>query len=313
MTGQEQDQEQTPATPVAQGAAPILRPSARYPRRLGAWPLGASLLTHGLVVGIVAIALATAPAGKKRQAPPPPPPPVPVAILTPPPAATPKPLPPAQGDIPVKATPKPTPKPTPTPMATPRPSPTPAPSATPKATPKPKPTPKPSPTLTKEQKQFKTMRKIPYFAKMSDAELRKQKLPPGMTSWDEVIEMGEKLDGLDWLFLPPETGKAPASGAPQPNIPTASPVPSAMPSPVESVDPEGNHSLTFALEDKTTFLVTWKDGDEKATVVYKPENAKPDEPERTFQVPYSADRDKFMADIQSGYFEALFNPPSPQP
>jgi hypothetical protein len=305
MNGQEQDTP-TPPTPVGEATSP---PSARHPRRLGAAPVGMSFLAHGLTVGAVALVLAFQPAGKRKQAPPPVP--VPVVIVTPAPASTPKPLPKAVGDLLVKASPTPVPTPSATPTPKPSPSATPKAKPTPKATPKP--TPKPTPKVSKEQAQFKQMRKIPYFSKMSDAELRKQKLPPGMKSWDEVMEMGKKLDGLNWLFLPPETGKPP-SGAPGANVPTAAPseVPSAMPSPVESVDPEGNHSLTFAME-KTVFLVNWKDGDEKATVLYKPEDAPEDEPQKTFQVPYSADREKFMADIYNGYVEALFNPPSPNP
>ena len=302
MLGQDQDN-QTSTSPVES----VSPPSARHPRRLGAWPIGLSLLTHGVALGAVVAAIALQPAGKRKQAPPPPTP-VPVVIVTPP-AATPKPLPKAPGDLLVKASPTPTPTATPTP----KPSPTPTPRATPKATPTPRPTPKPTPKVSKEQRQFAQMRKIPYFSKMTDAELRKQKLPPGMKSWDEVMEMGEKLDGLNWLFLPPETGKPP-SDAPRSAVPTAasSAVPSAMPSPVESVDPEGNHALTFSMEQQV-FVVRWKDGDEKAQVSYKPENAPPDEPEKTFEVPYSADREKFLADIYSGYIEALFNPPSPQP
>jgi hypothetical protein len=69
-------------------------------------------------------------------------------------------------------------------------------------------TPSPRTVNAKKHAEFQVMRSIPYFSTMSDEELREQRIPPGMHSWGEVTVMGKRLDGLNWLFLPPETGPA---------------------------------------------------------------------------------------------------------
>lgn len=291
-------------------SAPPRPPSSRHPRMMRGGPLAASVLTHALVFGLAA--LATFLPGSKPQKKPPPPA-VPVVVVTPPPTQASPPPRKAEGDLPVRAKPTPTPQPTATP--TPRPTPTPS----PRATPTPRPTPKATPTPTPEQRQFKTMRQIPYFKDMTDEELRKQKLPPGMTDWSEVIEMGKELDGLNWLFLPPETNKPPAEGEPQ-----TAPVPQARPTPYEEVDPDGMHTLVFQQDDQI-FTARWQEGDENVVVTYEdapPPGASPSpspspeatpDPARTFEVPYVEDRETLIADILTGYIESLFNAPSPSP
>jgi hypothetical protein len=122
--------------------------------------------------------------------------------------------------------------------------------------------------------------------------------------------MGKKLDGLNWNFNMPPTGQARTPAPAGSNAPSATPSP--MPSPIESVDPDGHHTLSFQMEEQD-FLATWTEGDAQVTVVYKPKDAKPEDPSKTFQVPYSADRDKLMADLQNGYLESLFAAPSPTP
>lgn len=258
-------------------------------------------------------------------------------VLTPPsPTASPKPRPKAVGDLPVKrATPEPTPQPTPTPTPTPKPSASPTPMSTPRprptATPTPKPTPRPKRTASpEEKKKFEQMRKIPYFSKMTEEQMRKQPIPPGFKDWGQVMEMGKKLDGLEWLFMPPETGgdlvkkspkpsKAPSApptpaSAPPTPIGALTPAPSAspttLPSPEVSTDPDGTNVMRFQVE-KTVFTVTWKVLDDVAVVTFKPEDAPTDEPGRTYEVVWDDDRQKLLQAILAGWAKAVSESPNP--
>lgn len=306
-----------------------------FARRLHARSLAGSVGVH---VGVLLLLVWASGLGPTK---PPPRPPIPIVLLTPAPKVTPKPRPKAIGDLPVRATPAPTPQPTPTP--TPKPSPTPTPKASPKPTPKPtprptpRPTPKPTPTpkaqpsvSPAERKKFEEMRKIPYFSKMTEEQLRKQPLPPGFKDWGQVGEMGKKLDGLQWLFLPPETGTpgqespAPASAAPsrRPHValpvvrrspsPGASPEgsPSPLPSPLVEKTDAGVNVMRFQVET-TVFTVTWGDAAENAVVEFKPEDAPEDQPGRTFEVPVDVDQAKFLQAVLDGWTKALEESPAP--
>lgn len=183
------------------------------------------------------------------------------------------------------------------------------------------------------------MKKIPYFSKMSEEQLRKQPMPPGFKDWGQVLEMGKKLDGLEWLFLPPETGDnggastppakpSPGGSAPpqatarpttRPGTPAPEASPGASPSPLPSPQIEkteaGLNAMRFQVE-KTVFTVTWGDDAKNAVVEFRPEDAPEDEPGRTFEVPVEQDLTKFLQDILAGWTKALEaspSPPSPSP
>ncbi|MEB3197618.1 MAG: hypothetical protein VKP62_10490 [Candidatus Sericytochromatia bacterium] len=179
---------------------------------------------------------------------------IPVAIVAPQPTPTPRPRPRAQGDLPVRPRHTPAPTPTPTPRPTPMAKPSPRPSATPTPRPTMRPTTLPTPPATRrEAEQFAKMRRIPYFAKMTDAQLRQFPMPPGLKDWGEVERIGKQLDGLQWLFLPPETGIAASPDAHAstalwaPDVPGVSPLP--WPSPQVSTDPDGQELWAFQVQD----------------------------------------------------------------
>jgi hypothetical protein len=51
------------------------------------------------------------------------------------------------------------------------------------------------PAAQSEAARFKLMRTMPFYAHMSDAELRRQKLPPGFKRWEDVAAMNQQLQG----------------------------------------------------------------------------------------------------------------------
>ena len=340
----------TPAQPPAAAPGVGMRVEGRhaprtFTKRVHGRSFAGSFGVHALLFALMAWSTGLGPT--KR----PPAPPIPVTLLSPLPQTTPKPRPKARGDLATRATPAPTPSPTPTPKPSPSPTarPTPKPSAkpTPRPTPKPtpRPTPKPTPTgkptpTPAERKTFEQMRKIPYFSKMSEEQLRKQPIPPGFKDWGQVEEMGRKLDGLQWLFLPPETGEQPAASAPpataapsaapatprpatpRPGTPApgASGSPSPLPSPeIEKTD-GGVNVMRFQVETTpkaTAFTVTWgdeqPDGEAKAVVEFKPVDAPEDQPGRTFEVKVDKDQQKFLQEILAGWAKALEESPPPTP
>lgn len=203
-----------------------------------AW--GLSLALH-LAVAALAVWL---PAQAARRLPPPPRVrPVPRELvlldLLNPAAASP----PPGGTLPIAPTPRPSLAPRPTPHPTPRPSPGPTARPTPGPTPTPlpratiRPTPLPTPRILStpsarpslapstvpssppippavdDHAVFEVLRRDPAFRGMTDEQIRKTPLPPGMTSWREVLKMTGQLDQLDWTGTPPQTGQDAATGS----------------------------------------------------------------------------------------------------
>lgn len=280
----------------------------------------AGSLGFHLLVAVLFVALA---ASHPRAVPPPPRltgSPVPVVVMTP--LASAKPLPKPTGDLLVKASPTPTPTPvptaTPTPLATPRPSPSPSPRPsarpsprpTPKPTPRPTPRPKATPTPTsakakaEEQRKFKNMRKFfSYFKDMSDEQLRKQPLPHGLKSWDDVVGIATMLDALP-NFVPPPTNVSPEPGASPAVSRSPEGSPSPQPSPLEFDEPDGRHALAFQVENNVV-TARWKPGDARAIVTFRPKDAPPEDLGVTFDVAYDPDRKKYLDNILQGYLKAL--------
>lgn len=310
--------------PAARDSEKAPLPSRRFrPRRVR--PVLLSALGHVLLV-VAAIAgaawLLTLGGSSRRQPASRPSPPL-VWLQPPPPAETaPPPRPTPPGDLPVRRPgPSPTPSPSPTATPSPRPSlrPSAAPSPRPSASPSPArpPSPRPSPSLNPRARQLATMRQIPYFAKMSDAELLKQPLPPGMKDWGEVIEMGKKLDGLNWLFMPPDTNPAP-SAAPGASAPGAA-VWTTLP-------PGDGETARYQLErDGKRFLIRKRAGDAEldVTVYALPPGASPPPvgeapagvlPEAAFKAPDAERQEEREALVLQAYLEALMmlsSPPVP--
>lgn len=331
-----------PAAPPPVGMRVEGRHAPRtFGRRVHTRSFAGSLGAHVVLFALLAWAGGITPS--KR----PPAPAIPLTLLSPLPQTTPKPRPKARGDLATRATPaptpspSPTPKPSPTPMAKPTPKPTakptpkPTPRPTPRPTPKPTATPKARPTATPaERKKFEQMRRIPYFAKMSEEQLRKQPIPPGFKDWGQVEEMGKKLDGLQWLFLPPETGEQPVPSTAPGGTPTAAPTaqpatprptagtttpapgasgsPSPLPSPLIEKTDGGLNVMRFQVET-TVFTVTWGETAEKAVVEFKPEDAAEDQPGRTFEVEVDPDLKVFLPEILRVWQEEIEKSPPPSP
>lgn len=232
--------------------------------RLGA--LGASTLVHLLMLGVFVLPGTTA---VRRMAPRPVPSlPVVMALVELEKKA------PVQdhGTVPI---------PRPTPAATPKPKPTQAPKVAAK------PTPKPSPSEDPQKKIFDELRKYKEYTGMTDEQIRKLPLPPGMKSWGEVLAMTRNLDRLNWSSMPPDLGSKSA---------TASPVFGffgwAPPGLADTTDYMGGPQRElvdgrwrFAFQYYGTVMVAeWNDGAAAARVAYYPHGGKPDE-KHAFDVP----------------------------
>lgn len=63
---------------------------------------------------------------------------------------------------------------------------------------------KPSPQAAEEQALFKRLRAVPYFAPMTDEQLRRQPLPPGFKNWQEFLKTNDAMNsGLNWVLVAP--------------------------------------------------------------------------------------------------------------
>jgi hypothetical protein len=293
-------------------------------------PFAGSAGIHVALAALVALLATGRPASQPR--PRPIPSNIPVVIMTPMPTG--KPLPKPSGDLLVRAketptpAPSPTPTATPTPIATPKPTPKPTAKPTAKPTPKPKPSPKPSVAATpkptpkpsktpdakvaaEEKRRFSNMRKVfDYYKDMTDEQLRKQPLPPGVKNWDDVVGIATALNMLP-NFIPPPTNVTPGPEA----TPAPNGSPSPRPSPLDFEEPDGVHALAFKVNEDV-LTIRHKDGEAKAHVTYKPSSAKPEEPGKTFDVDWVDDRDQLMDAVLRAYVEELAKKgasPSPGP
>lgn len=306
-------------------ALPSVRQRAR--QRLGG-PYAGSVGVHVALAALVAFLATGRPASQPR--PRPMPSNIPIVILTPMPTG--QPLPRPTGDLLVKSKATPSPVPSPTPMATPRPTPTPTPRPTPRPSVKPaatpRPTPKPSPVATakptprpsktpdakaraEEQRKFSNMRKVfDYYKDMTDEQLRKQPLPPGVKNWDDVVGIANALNMLP-SFVPPPTNVTPGPDA----TPAPAGSPSPLPSPLAYEEADGVHAWALKVNDDV-ITIRHKDGDAKAHVTFKASTAKPEEPGTTFDLDWTEDLDQLVKATLQAYVEELAKKgasPSPGP
>ncbi|MEB3328633.1 MAG: hypothetical protein VKQ33_05315 [Candidatus Sericytochromatia bacterium] len=207
------------------------------------------------------------------------------------PTSTPRPLPRVPGDLAVR--PGATPSPTPTPATHPSPRPTVRPTARPTVRPTARPTARPT-SDPEEQQRFAQMRRIPYFATMTDAQLRQQRLPPGLKDWGEVAGVTRELDGLNWRLLPPETG---ADSSPGPDAAATDALLLAwlsasdtvlVPSPTVEVDPEGHETSTWR-SDTAWIQVEHQAGNKAARVRLSPDPLGTEPAGRELEVPWDPD------------------------
>ncbi|MEB3283758.1 MAG: hypothetical protein VKN33_00530 [Candidatus Sericytochromatia bacterium] len=135
------------------------------------------------------------------------------------------------------------------------------------------------------------MRKIPYFAQMTDEQLRHIPLPPGIKDWGEIQGLNQQLDSLQWLFLPPETGPAATPQATpsllwNPEVADLAPIP--FPSAVFSIGPDEIASGQVIMVDQL-FTITHHPGEREAEVSYQPIATDPVPVARHFRVEWNED------------------------
>lgn len=180
---------------------------------------------------------------------------------------------------------------------------------------KPTPRPTPHPTEDPNKKLFDALRKYPQFAGMTDDEIRRMPLPPGMKDWKEVLAMTGKLDDLDWTQPPPETSPREASasvggffGWAPPSIgQTAEYVGGAK---RERVDGKWHFAFQYS---GTIMVAEWPDDAYAAKVAYYPYGGKPEEG-KTFDVPVVATDEDLSAHMIAQFtLISMGMPPQPVP
>jgi hypothetical protein len=193
----------------------------------------------------------------------------------------------------------------------------PKPTAKPAAKPTPKPTPRATPDPA-EQRRFSQMRRIPYFATMTDAQLRQQRLPPGLKDWGEVAGVTQQLDDIRWLFLPPETGVA---GSPAPDaiatdhlivrwLTASDALP--VPSPSVGTDAEGLETTTWQSEEGSIQLAR-RPGTATAVVRLRPDPLGREPEERRLEVAWDPDPTRFRQLVVEALRALASPPPSASP
>lgn len=182
----------------------------------------------------------------------------------------------------------------------------PKPVLTPKATPLPK-------QPDKDHATFEALRKYKEYAGLTDEQLRKMPLPPGMKDWKSVLAMTQELDKLDWTQPPPDTGdkakKASGGGffgwAPSGLGQTAE----FMGGPArEQVDGKWRYAFQYF---GTVMVAEWVEGAATAKVAYYPFGQKPDEA-RTFEVSVKP-RDEDMSAEMIGQYTLISMGQAPVP
>lgn len=269
--------------------------------RLGS--LGASVLVHALVLGVLAIPATSA---VRRIMPQPLPTPQVTMALVELAKLQPKLQAPQQGTIqypkkkkePPKVEKRPDPKPQPAKVAA-------------------KPTPKPTPRPTEDpnQKIFDALRQHPQFAGMTDDEIRNMPLPPGMKDWKQVLAMTGKLDELDWTQAPPDTGNKDATASVGGFFGWAPPVIGETAEYVGGAKRElVNGKWRFAFQYSNTIMVAeWAENAFVAKVAYYPYGGKPEE-SKTFDIAVQP-RDEDMSAHMIGQYTLISMglPPEPVP
>lgn len=270
--------------------------------RLGS--IGASLVVHALVLGVLVIPGTTSAA--RRAMPLPAPTPNVTMALIELAKIQPKIQPPQTGTIQYPKKKKPEP-----PKLAKRVEPkTPA-----KVAAKPTPRPTPRPSADPNKKLFDALRQHPQFAGMTDEQIRNTPLPPGMKDWKQVLAMTGKLDELDWTQPPPDTGKAGATAS------VGGFFGWAPPGLGQSTDYMGaakrelvDGKWRFAFQYYGTVMVAeWPDGAFAAKVAYYPYGAKPEEG-KTFDVPVPTSDEDLSAQMIGQYtLISMGMPPAPVP
>lgn len=180
-----------------------------------------------------------------------------------------------------------------------------------------KPTPKPTPRPTEDpnKKIFDALRKHPQFAGMTDEQIRNTPLPYGMKDWKQVLAMTGKLDELDWTQPPPETNPKGATASVGGFFGWAPPMIGQTAEYVGGPKREQvNGKWHFAFQYSGTVMVAeWTDNAFVAKVAYYPYGGKPEEG-RTFDIPVLARDEDLSAHMIAQYtLVSMGLPPEPVP
>ncbi len=266
--------------------------------------LGASILVHTLVLGILAIPAASS---VRRIMPQPMPTPHVTMALVELAKLQPKLQTPQQGTIQYPKKKKKEP-----PQVAKRPDPKPQ-AAKVAAKPAPKPTPRP--TEDPNKKIFDALRKHPQFAGMTDEQIRNMPLPPGMKDWKQVLAMTGKLDELDWTQAPPDTVTKEATGSAGGFFGWAPPMIGQTAEYVGGAKRElVNGKWRFAFQYSNTIMVAeWAETAFVAKVAYYNYGGKPEE-SRTFEIPVVPRDEDMSAHMITQYtLISMGLPPEPVP
>lgn len=184
------------------------------------------------------------------------------------------------------------------------------------AKPKPAPTPKATPvpkSPDKDHATFEALRKYKEYAGLTDEQIRKMPLPPGMKDWKSVLAMTKELDKLDWTQPPPDTGdkaKQVSGGgffgwAPSGLGQSAE----FMGGPArEQVDGKWRYAFQYF---GVVMVAEWTEGAASAKVAYYPFGQKPDEG-KTFEVSVKP-RDEDMSAEMIGQYTLISMGQAPVP
>ncbi|MBC7541895.1 MAG: hypothetical protein H7338_04115 [Candidatus Sericytochromatia bacterium] len=241
------------------------------------WPFVWSVFAHLTVVGTLLLLPSAPPTANVPRTriqvslidpPPKGPPTKPVAPTQPKPPAPQPVSKPAQAPAPKAVAQKPAtvankpaaPKPAPVAPVKPAQKPQPRPTRIPEV----RPTPRPTPTPRPQPDQVAILRKYPEFKDLSDEELRKMELPPGLKNWDEFAKVAKDI-GLFRVDGPPPTTDRRRPGSDS----------DVGSDPIWQWRENGDEQTGTVTWWGGTATIFWRRGDTKATGVIVPEIPSP--------------------------------------
>ncbi|HBN09343.1 MAG TPA: hypothetical protein DD435_12080 [Cyanobacteria bacterium UBA8530] len=172
--------------------------------------------------------------------------------------------------------------------------------------------PSPSPSPPPKDEKVAILKKIPYFAGWTEADLKNLELPPGIKDWNELAAVTAVLDKQNWLGAPPELSHQ--ASASQQATDSSDPL-AAISDLLAGFKSEDNlgwkirtvgdrNEMAFQYIDMM-FIARWKEGEPVARVFYFPFGGK--ESDKAFEVPVDASADQkdreanLVAQIIIGY------------
>jgi hypothetical protein len=172
--------------------------------------------------------------------------------------------------------------------------------------------PSPSPSPPPKNEKVAILKKLPYFAGWSEADLKNLELPPGIKDWNELAAVTAVLDKQNWLGAPPELSHQASASLPATDSSDPLAAISDLLAGFKSQDNlgwkirvvGGSNEMAFQYIDMM-FVARWKEGEKTARVCYFPFGGK--ESDKAFEVPVDTAPDQkdreanLVAQIIIGY------------